>query len=187
MQCLRTDIIILVLCASVEIIKRKTAWKYIKFSYKRELAILECWGVFQSLFIEYLITIQIWIYVSPAWNQVIIPPLSGTGTSIGYTLVSHAAWITAPAVFYLVTLFLWRETVKYYFFVITFRIYKICYTYQRLYKSVWRYDDLLFRFFYNADEHILWMFKLFCKKKILNKLIKQLKDKELFFKFFSYY
>jgi hypothetical protein len=117
MQCLRTDIIILVLCASVEIIKRKTAWKYIKFSYKRELAILECWGVFQSLFIEYLITIQIWIYVSPAWNQVIIPPLSGTGMSIGYTLVSHAAWITAPAVFYLVTLFLWRKTVKYYFFV----------------------------------------------------------------------
>ncbi|MEE3189091.1 MAG: hypothetical protein VX244_04120 [Candidatus Neomarinimicrobiota bacterium] len=105
MQCLRTDIIILVLCASVEIIKRKTAWKYIKFSYKRELTILECWGVFQSLFIEYLITIQIWIYVSPTWNQVIIPPLSGTGTSIGYTLASHSAWITAPAVFYLVTLF----------------------------------------------------------------------------------
>ena len=69
---------------------------------------------------------------------------------------------------------------KYCFFIITFRIYKICYTYQRLYKGVWRYDDLLFRYFYNVDEHILWMFKLFCKKKILNKLIKQLKDKELF-------
>lgn len=29
----------------------------------------------------------------------------GHRKSIGYTLVSHAAWITAPAVFYLVTLF----------------------------------------------------------------------------------
>ena len=109
MQCLRTDIIISVLCASVEIIKRKTAWKYIIFNYKQELAILECWGIFQSLFIEYLITIRVWIYVSPVWNPVIIPPLPGSGTSIGYTLVSQAVWIIAPAVFYLVALFLARN------------------------------------------------------------------------------
>ena len=105
MQCLRPDIIILVLCASVEIIKKKTAWKYIIFNYKQELAILECWGVLQSSFIEYLITIRVWIYVSPVWNPVIIPPLPGSGTSIGYTLVSHAVSITAPAVFSLVTFF----------------------------------------------------------------------------------
>ncbi|TFF92641.1 hypothetical protein EU546_07345 [Candidatus Thorarchaeota archaeon] len=72
----------------------------------RELGIMEIWGVFQGFLVEYLFVGRVWFYVPLPWNPVIIPPLPGGASAVGYTLIPQLVWIIAPVVFYFSLLWL---------------------------------------------------------------------------------
>jgi hypothetical protein len=72
----------------------------------RELAIMEGWGVFQGFLVEYLFVGRVWFYVPLPWNPVIIPPLPGGASEVGYTLIPQLVWTVASIVFYLALLWL---------------------------------------------------------------------------------
>lgn len=73
---------------------RFTKWDW------REFGIIEVWGIGQELLVEYLFNGRVWVYVPLPWNPVIIPPLPGSATTVGYTLIPQAVWVIAPIVFY---------------------------------------------------------------------------------------
>ena len=75
----------------------------------RELAIMEVWGVFQGFLVEYLFVGRVWFYVPLPWNPVIIPPLPGGASAVGYTLIPQLVWTIAPIVFYFALLWLRRR------------------------------------------------------------------------------
>ena len=81
---------------------------FTRFSW-RELGIMEAWGIFQELLVEYLFNGRVWVYNELPWNPVIIPPLPGSATTVGYTLIPQAVWVVAPVVFYLILLRLPKE------------------------------------------------------------------------------
>ena len=95
------------------------AWLCIKFVpgphftkfNSRELVIMESWGIFQELLVEYLFNGRVWVYEELSWNPVIIPPLPGSATTIGFTLIPQAVWVVAPVVFYLLLIRLKRDCV----------------------------------------------------------------------------
>ena len=66
----------------------------------RELLLMEGWGIFQELLVEYLFNGRVWLYEELSWNPVIIPPLPGSATTVGYTFIPQAIWVVAPLVFY---------------------------------------------------------------------------------------
>ncbi len=65
-----------------------------------EFGIMELWGISQELLVEYLFNGRVWVYVPLSWNPVIISPLPGSATTVGYTLIPQAVWVIAPIVFY---------------------------------------------------------------------------------------
>ena len=65
-----------------------------------QLGIMISWGIFQELLVEYLFNGRVWVYEPLPWNPVIIPPLPGSATPVGYTLIPQAVWVVAPIVFY---------------------------------------------------------------------------------------
>ena len=67
----------------------------------RELLIMEVWGIFQELLVEYLFNGRVWVYEELSWNPVIIPPLPGSATTVGYTFIPQAVWVVAPLIFYI--------------------------------------------------------------------------------------
>ncbi len=75
----------------------------------RELGIMEVWGIGQELLVEYLFNGRVWNYVPLPWNPVIIPPLPGSATTVGYTLIPQLVWVIAPIVFYYLLLKLHRR------------------------------------------------------------------------------
>ncbi len=68
----------------------------------REFLIQWSWGLGSELLVEYLFNGRVWVYEPLPWNPVIIPPLPGSATTVGYTLIPQAVWVIAPIVFYLV-------------------------------------------------------------------------------------
>jgi hypothetical protein len=78
---------------------------FTKFDW-RELSIMEIWGVFQGFLVEYLFVGRVWFYVPLPWNPVIIPPLPGGASEVGYTLIPQLVWTIAPIVFYFSLLWL---------------------------------------------------------------------------------
>jgi len=42
----------------------------------------------------------VWVYEPLPWNPIIIPPLLGSATDVGYTLIPQAVWAIAPIIFY---------------------------------------------------------------------------------------
>ena len=66
----------------------------------RELLIIEGWGIFQQLLVEYLFNGRVWLYEELSLNPVVIPPLPGSATTGGYTFIPQAVWVVAPLVFY---------------------------------------------------------------------------------------
>ena len=65
---------------------------------------MEAWGIFQELLVEYLFNGRVWVYNELSWNPVIIPPLPGSVTTVGYTLIPQAVWVVSPVLFYLILL-----------------------------------------------------------------------------------
>jgi hypothetical protein len=65
-----------------------------------ELWIMLSWGIFQELLVEYLFNGRVWVYEPLPWNPIIIPPLPGSATDVGYTLIPQAVWVIAPIIFY---------------------------------------------------------------------------------------
>ena len=78
---------------------------FTKFNW-RELLIMLVWGEGSELLVEYLFNGRVWSYEPLPWNPVIIPPLPGSATTVGYTLIPQAVWIVAPVVFYFSLLWL---------------------------------------------------------------------------------
>ncbi|TFG12821.1 hypothetical protein EU537_08335 [Candidatus Thorarchaeota archaeon] len=72
----------------------------------RELSTMEIWGFFQGFLVEYLFVGRVWFYVPLPWNPVIIPPLPGGASEVGYTLIPQLIWTIAPIVFYFSLLWL---------------------------------------------------------------------------------
>ena len=73
---------------------------FYRFSWNA-LGIMLSWGIFQELLVEYLFNGRVWVYEPLSWNPVIIPPLPGSATEVGYTLIPQAVWIVAPFIFYI--------------------------------------------------------------------------------------
>ncbi|MBN2228290.1 MAG: hypothetical protein JW779_01780 [Candidatus Thorarchaeota archaeon] len=82
--------------------------RFIKWNW-REFSIMWSWGIGSELLVEYLFNGRVWIYEPLPWNPVIIPPLPGSATTVGYTLIPQAVWVIAPIVFYLIFLRLDRR------------------------------------------------------------------------------
>jgi hypothetical protein len=74
---------------------------FTKFNWQ-ELSIMVVWGLGQELLVEYLFNGRVWIYEPLPWNPIIIPPIPGSSTDVGYTLIPQAVWVVAPIVFYLI-------------------------------------------------------------------------------------
>jgi len=72
---------------------------FTKFRTK-EFGIMLSWGIFQELLVEYLFNGRVWVYEPLPWNPIIIPPLLGSATDVGYTLIPQAVWVIAPIIFY---------------------------------------------------------------------------------------
>ncbi len=72
---------------------------FTKFRTK-EFGIMLSWGIFQELLVEYLFNGRVWVYEPLPWNPIIIPPLLGSATDVGYTLIPQAVWAIAPIIFY---------------------------------------------------------------------------------------
>ena len=70
------------------------------FFSKNELGIMLSWGIFQELLVEYLFNGRVWVYEPLPWNPLIIPPLPGSATEVGYTLIPQLVWVIAPIIFY---------------------------------------------------------------------------------------
>ncbi len=70
----------------------------------REFSIMWAWGIGSEFLVEYLFNGRVWFYEPLPWNPVIIPPLPGSATTIGYTLIPQAVWVIAPIAFYLLFL-----------------------------------------------------------------------------------
>jgi hypothetical protein len=51
------------------------------------------WGLGQELLVEYLFNGRVWIYEPLPWNPIIIPPIPGSSTDVGYTLIPQAVWV----------------------------------------------------------------------------------------------
>lgn len=81
---------------------------FVKFNWS-ELGIMEIWGLFQGFLVEYLFVGRVWFYVPLPWNPVIIPPLPGGASEVGYTLIPQLVWTIAPLVFYLCLLWIRRR------------------------------------------------------------------------------
>jgi len=73
---------------------------FYRFSWNA-LGIMLSWGIFQELLVEYLFNGRVWVYEPLSWNPLIIPPLPGSATEVGYTLIPQAVWIVAPFIFYI--------------------------------------------------------------------------------------
>ena len=73
---------------------------FYRFSWNA-LGIMLSWGIFQELLVEYLFNGRVWVYEPLSWNPVIIPPLPGSATEVGYTLIPQVVWIVAPFIFYI--------------------------------------------------------------------------------------
>ena len=80
-------------------IKYSKGIHFTRFSWD-ELSIMLSWGIFQELLVEYLFNGRVWVYEPLPWNPVIIPPIPGSSTTVGYTLIPQAVWVMAPIVFY---------------------------------------------------------------------------------------
>ena len=80
-------------------IKYSKGIHFTRFSWA-ELSIMLSWGIFQELLVEYLFNGRVWVYEPLPWNPVIIPPIPGSSTTVGYTLIPKAVWVMAPIVFY---------------------------------------------------------------------------------------
>ena len=85
------------------IILEKDNNRFTQFNWK-ELLIMGLWGIFQELLLEYLFNGMIWQYEPLPWNPVIIPPLPGSPSTVGYTLIPQAVWVVAPIAFYIILL-----------------------------------------------------------------------------------
>ena len=79
--------------------------RFLKFSWN-ELGIMLSWGIFQELLVEYLFNGRVWVYEPLPWNPVIIPPLLGSATTVGFTLMPQLVWVVAPIVFYLACIYM---------------------------------------------------------------------------------
>ena len=79
--------------------------RFLKFSWN-ELGIMLSWGIFQELLVEYLFNGRVWVYEPLPWNPVIIPPLLGSATTVGFTLIPQLVWVVAPIVFYLACIYM---------------------------------------------------------------------------------
>ena len=80
-------------------IKYSKGIHFTRFSWA-ELSIMLSWSMFQELLVEYLFNGRVWVYEPLSWNPVIIPPIPGSLTTVGYTLIPQAVWVMAPIVFY---------------------------------------------------------------------------------------
>ena len=54
---------------------------------------MEGWGIFQELLVEYLFNGRVWLYEELSLNPIIIPPLPGSATTVGYTFIPQAVWV----------------------------------------------------------------------------------------------